>query len=388
MRKKLYFDSAATGLFDEVILRNAFEKSLEFYANPSSLHEEGKKAKEAIENARKKAANALKISPDNLYFTSGGTEANQITLLSLLTRPKKGRLLISAIEHAAVKEQAKMLSHCGWELDFVPVDKNGFVKLDVLKEKLTNDLAMLSIMAVNNETGAIQPIKEIAALLQEQYGEKAKPKFHVDAVQAIGKIPFSLDSSGIDLASISAHKIGGPQGIGAIYSKKPIESFLKGGNQEKGLRSGTENLFGILGFADVLEKYVINSNNKSYERYWEQKKLMEFFLIEIEKIKASYIIPNTRKEMFEEKFSPWIVQIAFENLPAQVLIRALSDKGIFISSGSACSSKKLDRPVLEAMHISKEIMQNAVRFSFSPNHTKSDIEVLLETLKEIVSLYI
>lgn len=295
--------------------------------------------------------------------------------------------MISAIEHPAIREQAKMLKHSGWQLETIPVNSDGFIKLDALKAKLSEDIALISVMAVNNETGAIQPIEKIGALLDEIYGNKAKPRFHVDAVQAIGKIPFLLNQTAIDSAALSAHKLGGPKGIGAVYSKKPIDSFLKGGGQENGLRSGTENLFGIIGFTKVLEKHLINSNLQAKERYEEQKILMQFFLEKIQKIKGSYIIPQSRKGNPQEAFSPWIVQIAFQNIPAQVLIRALSEKGICISSGSACSSKKLNRPVLEAMSVSKELMQNAVRFSFCPSHTKNDIKILLENLETVLNLY-
>lgn len=387
MEKNLYFDCAATALFDEALLKDAFEKTLSLTANPSSLHAKGHEAKLILEKQREKAAISLGIPKQYLYFTSGGTEANQIALLSLLTRPNKGKVLISAIEHAAISEQAKMLTHCGWTVDTIPVDTDGFIKLEVLKEKLTSDTALVSVMAVNNETGAIQPIQEIGALLKSIYENKAKPRFHVDAVQAIGKIPFLLAEDGIDSAALSAHKIGGPRGIGALYSKKQIDSFLKGGGQENGIRSGTENLFAIYGFAEALEKYSLINNSLAYERFETQKTLMRFFLEEIQNIDGAHIIPKTRKGNCDEKFSPWIVQIAFRNIPAQVLIRALSAKGISISSGSACSSKKLSRHVLEAMNLSKALIQNAVRFSFCPSHTKADMQQLLITIKEVIEIF-
>lgn len=399
MNENLYFDTAATEIFDEAVLKNALEKSFIFSANPSSLHDKGKEAKRCLDSCREKAAKALGIKEKELYFTSGGTEANQIALLSLLTRPRKGTILISAIEHPAIREQAKMLEQLGWPLDIIPVDNNGFIKLDAFKAKLNKDIALVSVMAVNNETGAIQPIEELGTILDEVYSNMKKPRFHIDAVQAIGKIPFSLSHSAIDSAAISAHKIGGPRGIGALYSKKPIESFLKGGGQERAVRSGTENIFGIYAFAEVLSSQSMISNQnevsnskepistKAFLRYEEQKKLISFFIQKFLEIPGAQIIPTSRLGNEEEKFSPWIVQASIKNLPAQVLIRALSAKKIYISSGSACSSQTLSRPVLEAMNIPKNIMQNAVRFSFSPKHKKTDIELLIKTLEEVVTVF-
>ena len=387
MKKNLYFDCAATALYDEAIIKNALEKSLCFFANPSSLHKKGLEAKQCLEACREKAAKSLEIPAEQLFFTSGGTEANQIAILSLLTRPSKGSILISAIEHPAVREQVKMLESSGWSVQTIPVNTEGSINLRSLREKLSADTALVSVMAVNNETGAIQPIEKIGALLQELYEGKRKPRFHVDAVQAIGKIPFSLKQTAIDSAALSAHKIGGPKGVGALYTKHQMESFLKGGNQEKGLRSGTENLFGIYAFADCLEKYAIGEKTQAFERYEKQKTLTAFFIEEVRSIKAATIIPEKRTGKEGESFSPWIVQAAFQNIPAQVLIRALSEHGVCISSGSACSSKKLSRPVLEAMNLPKEQIQNAVRFSFCPSHTREDIENLLVLLKNTVNQY-
>lgn len=376
-----YFDWAATAIPDEEILREALEESLEFWQNPSSAHSHGKRAKAALDEARKKCAAAFNARAENIFFTSGGTESNHIPLLSILNRPERGEILFSSIEHPAVREMSLELKHCGFSVRQIPCDKRGIVTAQNVRECLTDETLFVSVMAVNNETGAIQPIDEIARTLDEFYKGRRRPKFHVDCVQALGKIPLDISKCGIDSAAASAHKICGPRGIGILYLKNPIEPFLRGGGQEGGIRSGTENLFGAAAFAKCIEHY---AGNSFLEKFEAQKKLAADFIKRLSTIKSCRVIPPARAENpSDENFSPWIVQASFGGIPGNVMLRALDAKGFAISTGSACSSKKASRPVLEAMGIEKDLRENSVRFSFGPLTTAQAMDALFEEVKNI-----
>lgn len=380
-----YFDWAATAIPDAEILREALEESLGLWQNPSSAHSGGKRAKAALDGARKKCAEALGARSENIFFTSGGTEANHIPLLSILNRPERGEILFSAIEHPAVREMSLELKHCGFSVRQIPCDKNGIVTAQSVRECLTDETLFVGVMAVNNETGAVQPICEIAETLDEFYKGRRRPKFHVDCVQALGKIPLSLSRCSIDSVAASAHKICGPRGIGILYLKNPLEPFLRGGGQEGGIRSGTENLFGALAFAKCIERY---AGNSLVEKIEEQKILAAEFIKKLSAIKSCAIIPPARAENpMDEDFSPWIVQAAFKGIPGNVMLRALDAKGFSISTGSACSSKKASRPVLEAMGIGKDLRESAVRFSFGPSTTARAMDALFEEVKEICAQF-
>lgn len=385
-----YFDWAATAPNDEEILTKALKYSMEHWGNPSSIHKAGTDAKSALENARKRAAQALGVNAENIFFTSGGTEADHLALLSVLSRPQKGSVVLSSIEHPALREMAKPMQNCGWKVINVNPGKNGIVCAQSIADALQEDTAFVSVMAVNNETGAIQPIYEIAKIIEEKTKGKRKPFFHVDCVQAAGKIPLNLKASGIDSASFSAHKIGGPRGIGILYLAKELNSFLKGGGQEKNVRSGTENLFGTEAFSLCLEKYFISERNTLAEKRFEQQKILtKNFIKKLKEIKGCVIIPHCREdEKFEENFSPWVVQAAFQGIPGQVMERALSENGFFISTGSACSSSHKGRPVLDTMQLSPKEKESAVRFSFGFSTEEESMNELIEELKNICSQFL
>lgn len=382
-----YFDWAATSPADSQILNESLNATLKNWGNPSSSHSIGKEAKAVLEEARKKSAEILGVTAEKIFFTSGGTESDHIPILSILNRPKKGSVLISSIEHPAVREMALELKKCGWTVDFIPADKNGIITPQAVEKKLTQDTALVCVMSVNNETGAIQPIYEIADTITKFSEGKRKPKFHVDCVQAAGKIPLNLSYKGIDSAAISAHKICGPRGIGILYIADAFEPFLKGGGQEKGIRSGTENVFGAVAISKALEKYWISdSNQAAKERLENQINYTQNFIKKLAELKSCTIIPETRI-LNPENYSPWVVQASFENIPGQVMLRALDAEGFYISTGSACSSRKNNRPVLEAMHVTPQVSENAVRFSFGPLSTKEGIEELFEKIKKIVKKF-
>ncbi len=381
-----YFDWAATSLPNKKILQEALDISIEYSANPSGVHKKSIEAKKKIDEARKRCAQVLDVQESTIIFTSGGTESNYIPIVTLLQRPSTGSILVSSIEHSAVKEQALSMERCGWKVIPIPVNKNGIIEPQTVVEKLQDDTALVCIMGVNNEMGSIQPIKEINQAITEACKGKKKPKIHVDTVQTFGKIPFSLRETGVDTATISTHKLCGPRGTGILYMKDRQEPFLRGGGQEGGIRSGTENLFGIWATMLCLEEYVKNEN--LLKRIETQKTLMNYFISELHTIKNAKTIPDLRgTDEIMNSFSPWVLQASFKGLPGEVMVRSLSEKGFYISTGSACSSRKAVRPVLQAMGIDKEIATNTVRFSFGPNTTKADIDGLLSELRNICTMF-
>ena len=385
MNKEHYFDWAATSPADEDILQESLAISIKSWGNPSSVHQIGKNAALVLQEARSTAAKALGVKAENIYFTSGGTESDQIALLSILNKPQKGTVLISSIEHPAIREQALALKKCGCNVVQIPCDSKGIICVESLEKLITNDTMLVCVMAVNNETGAIQPIYQIADLLKKVSQGKRKPKFHVDCVQAAGKIPLDLNYDGIDSAALSAHKICGPRGIGIFYSKNPIEPFLCGGGQEKGIRSGTENLFGAVAFSKCLERYFIkNNDNLAIQKYNEQVEITNSFIKKLSELKGCTIIPENRANLDDSSlYSPWVIQASFKNIPGNVMLRALDSKGFFISTGSACSTKKQSRPILEAMNVNKDLRESSVRFSFGPHTTQKAIDELFDAVKEV-----
>lgn len=387
--KEHYFDYAATSPIDEEIVKNALELSFKHWGNPSSIHEAGTDARFFFEEARKRSATALDVKSENIFFTSGGTESDHLALTSVLSKPQKGSIIISAIEHPAIREMTKMISLCGWKTITVRPNKDGIITANTVINAIENDTAFVSIMAVNNETGAIQPINEIANALVENAKEKRKPFFHVDCVQAAGKIPLDfLKNSGVDSAAFSAHKIGGPRGIGILYIAKQFESFLKGGGQEKNIRSGTENLFGAEAFSHCLLKYNISKNNTvANKRFEEQKEWTKDFITKLMTIKNCVLIPHCRGKETNASFSPWVIQASFLGIPGQVMERALSSKGFYISTGSACSAGHHSRPILDTMQIPPKEKESAVRFSFGYETTKEAMDELIETIKEICNTF-
>lgn len=382
-----YFDWAATSPCDAEILRKSLEATIERWGNPSSVHSAGKETKELLEEARKRCAESLDVPAEKLYFTSGGTESDHIPLLSVINRPQKGHVLFSSIEHPAIREQALELKKCGFTVDSIPADKNGIITAEAVTKALKPETVIVCVMAVNNETGAIQPIYEIADAITKASAGKRRPKFHVDCVQAAGKIPLNLSYKGIDSAAISAHKICGPRGTGLLYLADAAEPFLRGGGQEKSMRSGTENVYGALALSFCLEKYLIRKENPAAEeRFQAQKKYTEKFIQGLTALEPCTLLPYSRAEN-EEFYSPWVVQAAFRNIPGQVMLRALDNEGFCISTGSACSSRKNSRPVLEAMHVTAKENETAVRFSFGPLTTEKAMQELLAEVSKVVKTF-
>jgi len=373
--RRHYFDWAASS-------PPAFAKHCDLFGNPSSQHSEGKAAKLALEDARHRCALVLNVPPDTLYFTSGGTESNSIALFANLIKKGQGRIISSPAEHSSVREAMQTLEKMGKPTGKITVDSYGGVTSDDFEKafKKYGDVRFASVMAVNNETGAITDIASLRGVIEKT---SSVVHLHSDLVQAIGKIPVDIQNWGVDSASISAHKISGPRGIGLLYLRRPMEVFYTGGGQEGGIRGGTENTEGALALADCLEKYA-NSETVQIE-YARAKDRWKKLITSLVKMERCTILPSLRaKEENENTFSPYILQAAFKNIPGEVMARALDDLGFAVSTGSACSSSSPERPVLQAMGIEENLRLEGIRISQGWLTTDEQIDLLLEAIAEVL----
>lgn len=372
-----YFDHSATTPPHEDVVRTVAEIMSQVYGNPSSLHRIGVEADKLVTKARKVIATKLNVSPETLIFTSGGTESNNTAIKGIAFRyQNRGKHLITtAIEHASVYECFKQLESYGFDVTYLPVDATGAVRLEDVKAAVREDTILVSVMYVNNETGRIQPIAQIGEYL------KRYPKlyFHVDAVQAIGKIPLNIPQEGIDLLSLSAHKIQGPKGIGVLYCRRGIQldPLLAGGGQEVGRRSGTENVPLIVGMAKAVRMAVEQQMQTMNDLY----ALRHLLCQELEQI------PNVRLHgsNYSQDMAPHIVHFSVPNIKSEVLLHALEQRNIYVSTRSACSSKE-DKPsrVLQAMGLSREEAVSGIRISLAASHTKDDIFYLIKQLRDVI----
>ena len=375
----VYLDWAATSVPDPEILKETAEKAAETYGNPSSRHSEGLKAKHILDKSRKMCASALSVSGKNIIFTSGGTESNNIVLLSLLRKKKRGKVIVSSIEHPAVSEPCRILKEAGFQIIKVNPETNGIVRPESFLKHLDSDVQMASLMLVNNETGAIQPVRETAEKIKIfAASNNVKIHFHCDAVQGIGKVKFNASDKNIDTVSLSAHKFTGPRGTGLLIVNSSLMPLYSGGGQESGIRPGTENVSGIYGTALALEKACLRFD----EREVKSRKLLSVLFKRVSAIKGAEIIPDVRTAD-DRNFSPYILNLTFPNVPAEVLTRVLSDRGFCISAGSACSSiNKKHSDTLSAMKIDNKKAFSAVRISTGFTTSEKDIELFCDALEE------
>jgi len=401
MRQLTYLDWAATAPPEREILTRALGASMESYGNPSSQHCEGKTSKKLLEGAREGLVGSIfpsspaKVPSGSLAFTGSGTEADQIVLLSLLRRlrsgdeqsfsalsGKKPHLIVSAIEHAAVHAQSEILARMGFAVSYVKPDEDGIVSPQKIAAEMRPSTRLVAVMAVNNETGSIQDISAIglAIVAASSAGKTPPPLFHVDCVQALGKISLDIPGSRATSAAFSAHKIRGPRGIGALWTAKTLEPLALGGGQEGGVRSGTENLFGALAFSLCAEKAAAAADANFAHACDLEKRLLEG----LGKIPGASALPQSRVGR-DARWSPWILSAAFPGLGGEVLVRALSDAGICVTTGAACSQagKTKGRRILDAMGVSEELSFSAVRISVGPTTTKQEIDVFLETADDL-----
>jgi len=373
--KRIYLDWAASSPYSKN------DNSVPF-GNPSSHHREGRYAKQALEDARKRCASVLNVPPETLYFTSGGTESNGIALFSNLTRPGKGRVISSLAEHSSVREGMETLDKMGKSIGSITVDSTGMVTAETFTKALDkyDDVRFATVMSVNNETGAVTDIASLMDVIKKRK-ESAPIHFHCDLVQAIGKIPIDILNWEIDSASISAHKISGPRGIGLLYLKKPLEVFYSGGGQEKGIRGGTENTQGAIELANCLTRYA-NAETVQLE-HARAKARCKKLMASLSAMERCTFIPACRAPE-DDRFSPYILQAAFKNIPGEVMARALDDLGFAVSTGSACSSSSPERPVLAAMGIEENLRIEGIRISQGYMTTDEEIDLFLEAVAEVL----
>ena len=371
----IYFDNAATTRPYDEVLRTYQEVATKIFGNPSSLHNLGSNATRILEASRKQVANLLGVAPSEIFFTSGGTESDNWALKgTAFEKEQYGKhIIVSAIEHPAVKESAKWLSEHGFAVDYAPVDSRGFVDVEALAKLIKLEIILVSVMAVNNEIGSIQPISEISELL----ADKPTITFHVDAVQAIGKIPVShYLTSRVDLASFSAHKFHGVRGVGILYKKegKRISPLLTGGGQESDLRSTTENVAGIAASARAL-RMTLDKEALALPKIAKMKQVIQEALEEFDGV-----------QLFteEEGFAPNIITFGIRGVRGEVVVHAFEEHAIYISTTSACSSKA-GKPAgtLIAMGVPQKEAQTAVRISLDDDNDMSQVEQFLTIFKHV-----
>lgn len=376
MDKLIYVDNAATTALDKDILEKMMPYLTEIYGNPSSIHKKGREAKEAVEKSRIKVAAAIGCEPKEIYFTGGGSEADNWAILGVAkAKAKKGKHIISTeIEHHAVLHTLKALEKDGFEVTYLKVKENGVIDMEDFKNAVRPDTILVTIMFANNEIGTIMPIEEIGKITREK-----GILFHTDAVQAIGNVEIDVAKLNIDLLSMAAHKFYGPKGIGALYIKKSIliSNLIYGGGQERNKRAGTENVAGIVGMGYAVEKAVSNLNgNAAYVRVLREK-LIDGVLKSI---------PYSRLNGDREKRLPGNANFSLEYIEGESILLMLDLKGICASSGSACTSGSLDPShVLLSLGLSHEVAHGSLRITLGHHNTEEEIDYILEILPEVVA---
>lgn len=372
-----YLDnSATTRVFDEV--KDLMVKTMiEDYGNPSSMHLKGVEAEKHIKEAKQRIAKVLKADEKEILFTSGGTESNNLAIIGTAMANKRAgkHIITTKVEHASVLATMDYLKEQGFEITYLGVNSSGVVSTEELKNAITDETILVSVMYVNNEVGAVMPIKEIADIVKA-----VNPKiiFHVDAIQAFGKYEIYPKRLGVDLLSVSAHKIHGPKGSGFLYikDKTKINPIIFGGGQQKGMRSGTENVPGIAGIG-LASELVYKDFKENIDKLYELKDYMIDELSKIDNVKV-----NSKKG---RESAPQIVNASFVGVRSEVLLHSLEYKNIFVSSGSACSTNKhVESATLKAMGLNSEELESAIRFSFCIFTTKEEIDYALENIRELL----
>ncbi|MDE7440447.1 MAG: cysteine desulfurase NifS [Clostridia bacterium] len=374
--KTIYVDNAATTAMSERAIEAMTPYLKEVYGNPSSLHTVGQVAKEALEDARVRFAKLINADPKEIYFTSGGSEADNQALRSLAFNGlKKGKkhIISTAFEHHAVLHTLKKLEKEGFEVTYLDVGAKGLVSAEQVEKAIRPDTAFVSVMYANNEIGTIQPIREIGAVCK-----KAGVPFHTDAVQAVGHIPVDVVADNIDMLAVSAHKFHGPKGVGALYCRKgiPLNTFIDGGAQERNRRAGTENIGGIVAMTVALEEACANMQTNAKKMRALRDRLIDALLK----------IPHSRLNGDRDKRLPGNVNMCFEGIEGEGLLLHLDARGICASSGSACTSGSLDPShVLLAIGLPHEVAHGSLRISLSENNTDADVDAILKAVPEVVA---
>ncbi len=366
-------DNAATTEIHENVLKEMIPFLKEHYGNPSSMHRLGRVSNKAVKKVRKQIADLISADPEEILLTSGGTESNNTVLYGITHANQGNHIITSSIEHEAILEPCKKLEKEGFEITYLPVNQEGLVNPEDFKQSIKENTCLASIMFANNEVGTIQPIREISKICQEK-----KIFFHTDAIQAIGKVNINVKGLGVDLMSISSHKINGPKGVGALYIRKgiPMEPFIVGGGQENGLRSGTENVAGLVGFGKACHLAKENLEKNIFHFKNLRDTLVSKVLEEI---------PHVTINGHPEKRIPSNAHFSFLGVNGEDLIIKLDEEGIAASTGSACSVKtQKESHVLKSMGFSHDQIAGSLRLTVGTSNTILEIEKTVIALKNIV----
>ena len=374
-----YFDNSATTRCYPEVAEIVVKTMTEDFGNPSAMHLKGVEAEKYVREAAQTLAKILKVNEKEIIFTSGGTESNNLALFGGADANKRSgnHIITTSVEHAAVGQPAERLEQMGYEVTIVPVDHRGVVQLEALEKALRPETILVSTMYVNNEVGAVMPVEEIAKLVHEK---SPKALYHVDAIQAFGKYRIYPKKAGIDMLSVSSHKIHGPKGVGFLYinEKARIQPQILGGGQQAGMRSGTDNVPGIAGLG-VAAKMVYTDFDKKIEHMYQLKeRLAEGFLK----------LPDVRLNGMEiREGAPQILSASFLGVRSEVLLHTLEEKGIYVSAGSACSSHKRKAAVtLSAMGMEAAQRESTLRFSFSEENTFEEVDYALEVIGQVLPM--
>lgn len=371
----IYFDNSATTKPYKEVLETYMTVSEQFFGNPSSIHKLGGKSEQLLSKARLQIADLLSVQPSEIIFTSGGTEGNNLAIkgTAMMHRSRGKHLITTEMEHPSIYEAYKQLEELGFEVTYLSPDEEGFISVEKVAAALREDTILVSIIHVNNETGAIQPISEIGQFL------KKYPKifFHVDAVQGIGKVPLQIKKSAIDLLTVSGHKFHSVKGTGFLYVREGVtlSSMMTGGSQEREIRSGTENLAGIVAMAKALRITLEKQKSMSGHLLTLRNELLHH----LEKIDGAVINSPS------SNFAPHILNISFVGLKPEVIVHALSEENIYISTKSACSSKNYEiSRVLQSMGKSEQVAGSAIRISLSYENTNEEVKLFNEVMSEVI----
>lgn len=376
-----YLDNSATTRCSDRACQLMVDLLTKDYGNPSSLHMKGIEAERFVETAKKKIAKTLRVSEKEIIFTSGGTESNNLAIIgaAMANRRAGNHIITTSIEHASVENPMEFLKEQGFDITYLSVDENGIISLEELEEAVTEQTILVSMMQVNNEIGAIEPVAEAAELIKKKNPDTL---IHVDAIQSYGKMYIYPKKLGIDMLYVSGHKIHGPKGSGFLWVKEKtkLKPLILGGGQQKGMRSGTENVPAIAGLGEAAEEIYENLDEKRAHLYG----LKQRFIDGIEKLEGTHVNGKTGEDS-----ALHIVSVSFEGIRSEVLLHSLEDRGIYVSSGSACSSnnhagKQKGSKTLRNIHLKENLLDSTLRFSFSVHTTEEEIDYALEVLGELL----
>lgn len=376
---EVYLDNSATTRVFPSVAALMTKIMCEDYGNPSSMHYKGVEAERYIRYAKEVIARNLKVNEKEIFFTSGGTESDNLALIgTAMANQRAGKHLITtSIEHPAVLQTMKYLETQGFSVTYLPVDKNGQIQLEDLQQAITNETILVSVMHTNNEIGSLQPIAEAGALIKKM---NSGIVFHVDAIQGYGKFRILPKKMEIDILSVSGHKIHGPKGIGFLYlnDKIKIKPIIYGGGQQNGIRSGTENVPGAAGLAKAIEEVYLNLEEKTERLYWLKEKFIQG-IIDIEGL--------TINGLTGKLSAPHVVSVSVEGVRSEVLLHSLEERGIYVSAGSACAATHATiSATLKAIGLKKELMDSTIRFSFSVFTTTEEINYTIQTMYDMIPM--